>query len=190
MSFERLQCPGCGAGVDPGGRDTCFCTYCGARLRIRQGASGHAMAVLDGIKEDTSLLARQAALAHLERELQALGPSRAALVQHCEAERRRFASSSRPSGCIAALAVLALTAAGAIWLQLIQVRTNYAVGLLVAGVVGLAVSSAIGRHEQAGIEMKLQPYRAQIEEMDRQADAMRQKMAMLKSEINRAIGHL
>ncbi len=189
MSLERLQCPSCGAAVDPGGRDTCFCSYCGARLRIRQGASGNAMATLDGIKEDTSLLARQAALAHLEKELHALGPSRDALVQHCEAERGRFAASPRPSGCLATLAVLTLTAAGAV-LLFTHLGLRYAAGLLVAGIAGFAVSSAILRREQARLETELQPYRARIEEIDRKADAIRQKMAALKAELDRAVGHL
>jgi len=60
-SVESVQCPKCGAPVDMmPGRDSLHCTYCGAGLKITRGASGHAMATLDGIKVDTSFLAGQA----------------------------------------------------------------------------------------------------------------------------------
>jgi len=67
---ESVQCPKCGAPVDvTAGRESLHCTYCGAGLKITRGASGHAMATLDDIKADTSVLAIRAALERLDERV-------------------------------------------------------------------------------------------------------------------------
>ena len=63
MAVESVQCPKCGAplSVEPD-REHTYCSYCGAGLKLTQGVSGHPMAVLDDIKSDTSILAKEATL--------------------------------------------------------------------------------------------------------------------------------
>ena len=71
MSVEAIQCPKCGGPLSvEEGRDSVYCSHCGAGLRIATGSSGHAMATLADIKDDTSLLAMRAALERLEERLQ------------------------------------------------------------------------------------------------------------------------
>jgi len=71
MSVEAIQCPKCGGPLSvEEGRDSMYCSHCGAGLRISTGSSGHPMATLADIKDDTSLLATRAALERLEERLQ------------------------------------------------------------------------------------------------------------------------
>ena len=59
--LESVQCPKCGAPVQPvARRDVAHCTCCGAALRIAKAASGRIMATLADIRSDTGLLARDA----------------------------------------------------------------------------------------------------------------------------------
>jgi hypothetical protein len=69
-SVESVQCPKCGGPVSvESGRGSLHCSYCGAGLRITRGASGHAMATLDDIKSDTSVIAKEAVHRRLSEEL-------------------------------------------------------------------------------------------------------------------------
>jgi hypothetical protein len=54
--------------VDPASK-LATCTYCGSRLRVTRGASGHPLGVLDDIKADTAIIAKQTAINHLEKRL-------------------------------------------------------------------------------------------------------------------------
>lgn len=68
MPVESIQCPKCGSPLQvEGGHRQIWCTYCGSQLRITSGSSGHRLAVLDDIRADTSLLAKQRALEHLRQ---------------------------------------------------------------------------------------------------------------------------
>ncbi len=71
MSIEAIQCPKCGGPLSvEEGRDSMYCSHCGAGLRITTGSSGHAMATLAGIKEDTSVLATGVALQRLDEKME------------------------------------------------------------------------------------------------------------------------
>ena len=71
MSVEAIQCPKCGGPVRvEEGQDSMYCSHCGAGLRIATGSSGHAMATLADIKEDTSVLATRVALQRLDEKLE------------------------------------------------------------------------------------------------------------------------
>jgi len=97
MSVEAIQCPKCGGPLTvEEGRDSVYCSHCGAGLRIAKGSSGHPMATLADIKDDTSLLAIRAALERLEEklqgcrgELQGLENARSELLEAWEAEQQR-----------------------------------------------------------------------------------------------------
>lgn len=68
MPVESIQCPKCGSPLQvEGGTRQAWCTYCGSQLRITTGRSGHPLAVLDDIRADTSLLAKQRASEHLRQ---------------------------------------------------------------------------------------------------------------------------
>jgi len=68
MPVESIQCPKCGSPLQvESGLRQLWCTYCGSQLRITRGSSGHPLAVLDHIRADTSLLAKQRALEHLRQ---------------------------------------------------------------------------------------------------------------------------
>ncbi len=107
VDLDRLQCPGCGATLTAEGRDTLFCSYCGAKLKVKTGASGNPMAVLDGIKDDTSLMAKKVAMQHLEEELISLKKQQEALQQRKETLEK----AESENGCLFVMAVLGLMAA-------------------------------------------------------------------------------
>jgi ribosomal protein S27AE len=72
-AVENVQCPKCGAPVMVvSGRESFHCTYCGAGLKIALGASGHPFAVLDDIKSDTNIIAKEVLLRRLNSELVSL----------------------------------------------------------------------------------------------------------------------
>ena len=97
MSVEAIQCPKCGGPLSvEEGRDSMYCSHCGSSLRITTGSSGHPMATLADIKDDTSLLAIRAALKRLEErlqerdnELRELETARAEAWEDCEAEQQQ-----------------------------------------------------------------------------------------------------
>ena len=57
------------------------CSVATAAPRVKTGASDNPVAVLDGIKDDTSLMARQSAHEHLEKEVEDLLSERERLGQ-------------------------------------------------------------------------------------------------------------
>jgi len=70
---ESIQCPKCGSPLEViSSTRQAVCEYCGSTLTITKGASGHSMAVLDEIKVDTGLIARETARRRLEEKLQDL----------------------------------------------------------------------------------------------------------------------
>jgi len=121
---ESVQCPKCGAPVDvTAGRESLHCTHCGAGLKITRGASGHAMATLDDIKADTSVLAIRVALQTLdeklqqqEAELQALRTQRVDAAAALAERQRKASARGKASGrhlllglLLCAIALLYLT---------------------------------------------------------------------------------
>lgn len=80
MPIESIQCVKCGSPLEvESTAKAVTCGYCGSRLRITPGASGHPLGVLEDIKVDTEILAKQTAINHLEVQLERL--------QHCLGER-------------------------------------------------------------------------------------------------------
>ena len=89
VKVESIQCPKCGSPLrlEAAGKEA-TCDYCGARLRITVGTSGYPLAVLDDIRVDTALMARETVLRRLERNLEGLQRERDALVTAQEQPRR------------------------------------------------------------------------------------------------------
>ncbi|MHB9034128.1 MAG: TFIIB-type zinc ribbon-containing protein [Anaerolineae bacterium] len=71
MPLEPLICPQCGARIEvDGNMHSFYCTYCGTRLAGHRSTYGVLSAtIMASIKEDTSLLAKKEALAHLKQQL-------------------------------------------------------------------------------------------------------------------------
>ncbi|MHB9033240.1 MAG: zinc ribbon domain-containing protein [Anaerolineae bacterium] len=70
MPLEAARCPQCGANtsIDPSKGYT-FCLYCGTRLQVHVSSLGVVSAsVLSDIKDDTSIIAKRAALSHLKEQ--------------------------------------------------------------------------------------------------------------------------
>ena len=73
MSVDSVQCPQCGAPLkaEPG-RQEMYCSFCGSRLKLARGSSGHMMAVLDGndmiveASEDNNLAEKEIFIAEEE----------------------------------------------------------------------------------------------------------------------------
>ena len=78
MPFEAVKCPQCGANVEVEAKTaTFFCTYCGTRLQASRSSMGVLSAsILSGIKDDTSIMAKRAALEHLNQHLMQLEEQR------------------------------------------------------------------------------------------------------------------
>ena len=68
MAVEAIQCPKCGGPVRvEEGRDLMYCSHCGVGLRITTGLSGHATATLADVKDDISILAKEAQYQRLKQ---------------------------------------------------------------------------------------------------------------------------
>lgn len=95
MAVETIQCPKCGSPLEiTDGTRLAECTFCGSTLRITQGASGHPLGVLEGIKEDTSLMAKERALEVVRQRIARLEEERATL----ESERATWLAAARMPG--------------------------------------------------------------------------------------------
>lgn len=192
MSIQRLQCPSCGANITTDGRGSLFCSYCGAKLRIKTGASGNPMAMLDGIKEDTSLMARRSALAHVEEELSRLEAEREKTIQSYKAQNAE-AEEEGDRGCFAFAPMLLLFAG-------IGLVAQFAYGRAAQGIVGLAligaaiaIYAAWGRADAARERQRvaLKSRVAQtVAEIDAKVAPLRERAEGLKAEIDRSISEL
>lgn len=70
MDVKCLHCPQCGGPVEAASTGTsAICGYCGSNLRVTTGAHGRAEAVAEGMRTETSLIAKQAAINHLQERL-------------------------------------------------------------------------------------------------------------------------
>lgn len=87
--MEAIQCPKCGSPLEVDARaNSAVCTYCGSYLRLTQGPSGHVLPVLDDIKVDTGILARDTARRRFEQRLEELHDARQALLKNRETRKR------------------------------------------------------------------------------------------------------
>ena len=94
MPIEFMQCPKCGSPLEVQPTATsATCAYCGSRLRVTRGASGHPLAVLGDIKNDTAILAKQTAVNHLRRQLPDLLEERSRLVANSYADKMKAESA-------------------------------------------------------------------------------------------------
>lgn len=85
MALEAIQCPKCGSPLEVDARaNMAVCTYCGSYLRLVQGDSGHVLPVLDEIRVDTGILARDTARRRFEQRLGELHDARQALLKNKE----------------------------------------------------------------------------------------------------------
>lgn len=97
MAVETIQCPKCGSPLEiADGTRLAECTFCGSTLRITQGASGHPLGVLEGIKEDTSLMAKERALEVVRQRIARLEEERATL----EGEHQAWLAEVRGPGTL------------------------------------------------------------------------------------------
>lgn len=208
MSVESVQCPKCGSPlqVESGLRQV-WCTYCGSQLRITSGSSGHPLAVLDDIRADTSLLAKQRALEHLRQHRVELFAEREKLCAWWEQQKRFIGSvpSERQVGNKATQAVmfsmLAVVGACMFLGSLVAGVTGdsssillAAIGLLFAGVMLVCVRSVL--RERAGLVKRVEEEResarsalaqceARIRAIDGELDKVWLRIDGLEKEITR-----
>ena len=84
MPIESIQCVKCGSPLEvESTAKAVTCGYCGSRLRITPGASGHLLGVLDDIKLDTEIIAKQTAVDHLSERLAFLLKAQSWLERLC-----------------------------------------------------------------------------------------------------------
>ena len=73
MDVKCLHCPQCGGPVEAASTGaSAMCGYCGSKLRVTMGAHGPAEAVAEGTRTETTLIAKQAAINHLQGRLMTL----------------------------------------------------------------------------------------------------------------------
>jgi predicted RNA-binding Zn-ribbon protein involved in translation (DUF1610 family) len=188
MSLDRVQCPSCGGHVSPEGRDAFHCSYCGAKLVVRRGASGNLMADLETIRQDTALLARQTAEQHLRKQLKDRLADLARVKQRCEAERsavNRDWSISPTANVLIAAGFLAL---------LIVVFSHdsptQAAGLVV-GTVLCAVGGIVGwGPRQAKKKAVDELYAPQIRQCEERVEETRRRLAEVGGEIDKLVDQM
>ena len=86
---QSIQCPKCGSPLEVTPSTTqARCSYCGSVLHVSRDTSGQLLAVLEGIRTDTDILATDV-VARLGERLRALRRSRDDLSdQHAAAKKR------------------------------------------------------------------------------------------------------
>jgi hypothetical protein len=168
-SVESVQCPKCGGPVDvTPGREALHCTYCGAGLRITRGASGHAMATLDDIKEDTSLLARDAMYRRLEADLLVLEQQHDKL-QSEYGQKKLQADATQPSGSSEVVAIICGAILGelggfAIFSSIAynDIVVRWLLGPGIGLVVGIAVAVTLSKRAASSLSSRRARQRAQL----------------------------
>ena len=174
------------------GRKELFCSYCGARLRVKTGASGSPMAVLDGIKEDTSLLARQSAYAHLEKEVEGLLAEREGLREQWQ--KLKAADAEQRAGC-APLAGLGLLGLGLVCIAAglsDSAWGSVTLGLLLV-VNGIGTARGFWHERNKGGKERARAREAikeRLAEIDERIIRCRERMEAIKADIERSIGEL
>jgi len=194
-TVETLQCPNCGAQLEPAGRESLYCTYCGAHLKVKTGASGNPMATLDGIKEDTSTLAREATYARLEKDVAALLERK----QELRAMRKAEEGANRNRGGCAMLfgfmcilgALVAFGTGYSAWYNEGDIpfpATNVAIGVVCIAICVILFVAGHQESKQADMEhaealAKIDAERAKVDEaFNRLSAQMREIRAQLDGE--------
>lgn len=172
---------------------------------IKVGASGNAMLVLDTIKDDTSLLARETAMKRLSQELVMLASEQEKL------RRERLAIEAQGDGSVTWLFALGLLAvgagAGSIVKYLADVR-QYAnrgvyympepnLALVIGGIIALVlavpllvVHGRLAPRAKAERETALAAHDTKLKELDAAIEAKQQQIAANKAEIDRLIAQM
>ena len=207
MPVESIQCPKCGSplGVESGARDA-VCDYCGSQLRVTRGSSGHPLAVLDDIRADTSLLAKQRAQEHLQQHRDELLAKRAELCDEWRQRKARLGESralrqaGNRQGQILVLAIVA----GVLFVQFLRALSSAgrgnpdivlaAVSLMLAGAAIYGVMAlardrkrliAEGQAQLEQARVALQQCEARIRALDGELDKVWLRIDGLQKEITR-----
>lgn len=184
MAVEHVQCPSCGAPIALEGRQAAAqCAYCGAHLRITQGASGHPLAILDDIKVDSSILAMNVVRGRLQEELAALQKKREHVLIEADSQKLR-----EVPGCVTVFAVIGILDALIllpIGLSIEDPSMTLAGGCCFAVVIGIFAYAdwrrkKIDRQTQAQIapiDKEIRRVQAELARIEGQLDQLAKKLA-------------
>jgi len=198
---------------------------------VAHGPSGLLSVILDNISDDTSILARQTAIQHLEGQLQRLQQRKSELASRILGEWTSIAQSSPPPqppasagcfaflrkyGCVMAIAILftiplAFAVPFVLWV-LVETSLESVVGhedaqyltWLLTGLLGLGLMLAYERSQKKSAEWAKRrkqweeaitnqvhaKYRVDVDQVEEQITGLQQRVATLRTEIDRLIGNL
>lgn len=205
MAVESIQCPKCGSPLEVESTARfAICNYCGSRLRITRGASGHPLGVLEDIKVDTEVIAKQTAIDHLRERLQHLGEERDRLERQMrsELEAAQSASPGRGDASVAAgimllgfaIVVIGTRVSFAEEMSRVVVCSGPGLLLLGGGIFGLIKTQARNgegkrlTNEAQGKARK--EYRPAIARIDEQIQSTQRRIAELQADMDRLAGEL
>ena len=195
MSVEAIQCPKCGGPLTvEEGRDSVSCTHCGAGLKITTGSSGHPLATLADIKDDTSLLAIRATLERLDERLSQARDS----LDEIDRERElvRAEAPLFPRRVTMALWVMGgLIGAGVLYLVVLsrgtgplQAAVQYLVIFLIAAFfAGLTMHYFVWRDEPAETEVhwsRIRKLNSGIQSTEREIEDLERRREELQSRLD------
>ncbi len=71
MSLESVRCPQCGGSLDVGrSAVSAKCAYCGSTIQLKVDAAGQVLPVLEQMHQESSIVAKRAALGYLQKQVQ------------------------------------------------------------------------------------------------------------------------
>jgi len=85
MSGESVRCPQCGGSLDVGrSAVSAKCAYCGSTIQLKVDAAGQVIPFLEQMQQDSSIVAKRAAIEVMEASLAKLVEDRADLERDME----------------------------------------------------------------------------------------------------------
>lgn len=187
MAVESIQCVKCGSPLEVESTARfAICGYCGSRLRITRGASGHPLGVLEDIKLDTEIIAKQTAIDHLRDRLSELVRQRqilkAQLTNELHAAGRRHETAW--GGCLplaGLIVILGCLASNA------SFETNapwLGAGFLLLGIGIWRTGRAKVRQQEARRKVE-NTYGARIARIDEQIQSTQRRIVELQVDMDR-----
>ena len=98
MSGESIRCPQCGGSLDVGrSAVSAKCAYCGSTIRLKVDTAGQVIPFLEQMQQDSSIVAKRAAIEVMEASLAKLVEDRADLERDMEKKRKASDNTLRVS---------------------------------------------------------------------------------------------
>ena len=141
MSGESIRCPQCGGSPDVGrSAVSAKCVYCGSTIKLKVDAAGQVIPFLEQMQQDSSIVAKRAAIEVMEASLAKLVEYRADLERDME-KKCAAPDSNQPLWALLGVGLGAALGYCIGWA--VDISPAFPVAVM-GGVVGLMLSLIVG----------------------------------------------